>query len=101
VLPALRGELAVLEKFRRVDPGRVLVSIDASIQQISDVATLLAQKTDISKRLAVSPLLYAIDALSGTPSDIEKAERAIDWIKSVQAVVQPGPLRNALTMSDA
>jgi len=101
VVPALRSELAVLEKFLRVDPEGMLAGIDASIQEISDVATLLAQKADLSQRLAVSPLSYAIDALSGTQPDIDKAERAIDWIRSVHAVVLPGPLRSALTMSDA
>ena len=99
--PAIRAQLAVLDKFLLVDPGRVLASVEIPIQQISDVATLLAQKSDISQRLARSPLAYAIEALGGTQAEIANTERAIDWVKSVQSAVDLGPLRRALTGSDA
>jgi hypothetical protein len=79
----------------------VLASVEIPIQQISDVATLLAQKSDISQRLARSPLAYAIEALGGTQAEIANTERAIDWVKSVQSAVVLGPLRRALSGSDA
>jgi hypothetical protein len=61
----------VLNKFLLVDPARALVSVKISIQQISEVAKLLAQKSDISQGLARSPLAYAIEALGVTQADIE------------------------------
>jgi hypothetical protein len=100
-LPAIRTQLAILNKFLLVDPARALAGVKISIQQISDVAKLLAQKSDISQGLARSPLAYAIEALGVIQADIDNAERAIDWIKSVQLAVSPGPLRTALTGSDA
>jgi very-short-patch-repair endonuclease len=101
MLPAIRAQLSVLNKFLLVDPGRALASVEIPIQQISDVATLLAQKSDISQRLARSPLAYAIEALGGAEAEIDDTERAIDWVKSVQSGVAQGPLRMALTRSDA
>jgi hypothetical protein len=100
-LPSIRAQLAVIERFLLVDPGRTLASVEIPIRQISDVATLLAQKSDISQRLARSPLAYAIEALGGTQAEIDDTKRAIDWVKSVQSAVALGPLRTALTRSDA
>jgi hypothetical protein len=78
MLPTIRTQLAAIEKFLLVDPERALASLEIPIQQISYIATLLARNSDISQRLANSPLAYAIEALGGTQAEIDNTERAID-----------------------
>ena len=100
-VPELRAELAAYQSFLLTDPERTLAGIDASIYQIAEIATILAQKAATTRGLAASPLAHAIQALGETEADIDRTGRAIEWIEAVQRAVPPGRLRSALTGPDA
>lgn len=65
-VPELRAELAAYQSFLLTDPERSLAGIDASIYQIAEIATILAQKAATTRGLAASPLAHAIQALGET-----------------------------------
>ena len=100
-VPAYRAELAAYQRFLSADPERSLAGIDASIDDIAEIATILAQKAATTRNLAASPLAHAIRALGETEADIDRTGLAIEWIEAVQRAAPPGRLRGALTGPDA
>lgn len=101
MLSEARRDLGILQNFLQIDRDKVLAPFDIPIQQISEIASLLADKANILQRLARMPVVYAIDALGATPTKIDSTESAIDWINAVRTAVPPGALREALTSSEA
>jgi hypothetical protein len=91
---ALRAELAAYERFLSADPERSLADIDASLCDIAEIATILAQRTVITQSLVMSPLAHAIRALGDAEADIDRTERAIEWIKAVRRAVPLGRLQD-------
>jgi very-short-patch-repair endonuclease len=100
-VPALRAELAAYQRFLSADPERSLAGIDALIEDIAEIATILAQKAATTRNLAASPVAHAIRALGETEADIDRTERAIEWIEAVQRAVPPGRRRDALMGPEA
>ena len=98
---ALRAERATHQRFLSADPERSLADIDASIYDIAEIAAVLAQRTVTTHNLAMSPLVHAIRTLGAAEADVDRTERAIEWIKAVRRAVPLGRLRDALTGSDA
>ncbi len=101
VLVDVRCELSAVQRFLDIDRDKVLASIAVPLQEISEIAALLAEKVDIGHKLARRAVAHSVEEMATTPAAIDSAEAAIAWVRAARAIVPEGALRDALTSTEA
>jgi very-short-patch-repair endonuclease len=112
--PKLLGSIPTalaMEKFTRetdlmrrivdVDPGGCLSGSKLSVRQIAYSAELRFSVDRISKVLDASPLKYAVDEFAKSPSGIDRAYSALEWLRAVRGITMPPDLAGRLRSASA
>jgi len=97
LISELRKEIGALQSLLDADPQRLLTGLDFSIQEIAAAAELVSRRGLVVRTLSNCPLIHAVEGLGRSITEIDKANGAIDWIRSVRRADAPPRLSEFLT----